>query len=183
MPASPDSTERTTPGTTTTTSITTATTTLAIVDAATAWLSPDVIAWGATSGTVQRWLEPELERLDNANFGTQVCDAVVLPVSDPLLWANRVIGLPDGQWALAGVRFRDRDLDRCFVDVIATSLPPRPESLAALTPVLEFFADFAPKRLRVTVPDPDLFAASDDPAAPDTEVDLRVVATPLDGSA
>ncbi|MGC3906646.1 hypothetical protein ACYB2S_14605 [Corynebacterium variabile] len=129
---------------------------------------------------MQRWLEPELGRLDNADFGTQVRDAVGLPVTDPLMWVNRVIALPHGEWALAGIRFRDRNLERCFVDIIATSLPARPESLATLAPALEFFSEFSPKRLRIVVPDLDLFTASGDPAAPDTEPDLRVVAAALD---
>lgn len=153
---------------------------MAIIDAATAWLSPHIHSWGASRETVQRWLEPELGRLDNADFGTQVRDAVGLPVTDPLMWENRVIALPHGEWALAGIRFRDRNLERCFVDIIATSLPARPESLATLAPALEFFSEFSPKRLRIVVPDLDLFTASGDPAAPDTEPDLRVVAAALD---
>lgn len=96
------------------------------------------------------------------------------------MWANRVIALPHGEWALAGIRFRDRNLERCFVDIIATSLPARPESLATLAPALEFFSEFSPKRLRIVIPDLDLFTASGDPAAPDTEPDLRVVAAALD---
>lgn len=74
----PDSPERTSPGATVTTSAT------VIIDAATAWLSPDIHSWGASRETVQRWLEPELGRLDNADFGTQVRDAVGLPVTDPV---------------------------------------------------------------------------------------------------
>ncbi len=66
------------------------------------------------------------------------------------------------------------------MDIIATSLPARPESLATLAPALEFFSEFSPKRLRIVVPDLDLFTASGDPAAPDTEPDLRVVAAALD---
>lgn len=170
----PDSPERTSPGATVTTSAT------AIIDAATAWLSPDIHSWGAPPRPCNGgW---------NRNSGVSTTATSVhrsatrsgFPSPTPLMWANRVIALPHGEWALAGIRFRDRNLERCFVDIIATSLPARPESLATLAPALEFFSEFSPKRLRIVIPDLDLFTASGDPAAPDTEPDLRVVAAALD---
>ncbi|MGO3363702.1 MAG: hypothetical protein ACTIL2_14800 [Corynebacterium sp.] len=145
-----------------------------IVDAAESWLSPTVRSWaprGDARPAVRTWLAPELDRLDNVDFGTQLRDAVPLDVADPLLWANRIVPLTGGHWACAGVRFRNRDLDKCFVDVIATSLPQEPSSLDALADVLAFFDAFHPRCLRVYAASPGMF-----PGAP---VDILIVGAPV----
>lgn len=164
-----------------------------IIEAATAWLSEDVRRWAAGhSGPVNDWLAEELSRIDNLEFATQLDNAVPLDVPSVLLWANRVVPLSDGHWALAGARFRNRDLDRAFVDIIATSVPPSPAGVQALidpsSGPLTFFRDFSPRCLRVYVADPHGFAeevnSSSDSnsvwASVSASVDMYIVAAPVD---
>ncbi|WP_018020503.1 GNAT family N-acetyltransferase [Corynebacterium ciconiae] len=129
--------------------------------AATPWLAPTVKRWGAgeCEDLVRSWLAPEWERLDNRDFAEQLDAAIPLEVSDPMMWANANVTLIDGSWALSGLRFRNRDLDRPFVDVVATSAPPSVEALKLLADPevgpLRHFEELQPRCLRITVPDPD----------------------------
>ncbi|WP_439288096.1 hypothetical protein [Microbacterium sp. A84] len=128
------------------------------------------------------WLEPSLALVGDAEWGGQIRDMVQLPVPDPLAWANRRVELADGHWAIAGIRFRGRDVEKPFVDIIATSLPPEPSGLAALGEVLPQFSAFSPLCLRVNLPDPELglraLTASDVDAGRATP-DLLIVGRPV----
>lgn len=75
-----------------------------------------------------------------------------LAVPNALDWANRVIELPSGGCALAGIRFRGRDLEKSFVDVIATSVLPNADGLEELGALLEHFRAFSPRCYRVRLP-------------------------------
>lgn len=82
-------------------------------------------------------------------------------VTDPLDWANRVIELPGGHWCVTGVRFRGLDVNRPFVDVVATSLPPRADALAMLSAVVVAqYSAFKPHAIRVNAPSPDELVAA-----------------------
>ncbi|MGO1235564.1 GNAT family N-acetyltransferase, partial [Microbacterium gubbeenense] len=78
------------------------------------------------------------------------------------------------------IRFRGQDIEKPFVDIIATSLAPDSAGVAALGEVLPHFSDFAPLCLRVNLPDPDqalrALAASD---AVHATPDLLIVARPV----
>jgi len=90
----------------------------------------------------------------------------------PLQWANRHIELPGGGWVLAGIRFRALDVERPFVDVVATTAPPTDDGLAEVADAVRpYFEPFAPLCLRVEPPDP---------SAIDGRVDQHVVASQID---
>lgn len=115
----------------------------------------------------------------DASWGARIRDLVQLPIDDPLEWANRRINLPGGHWAIAGIRFRGRNISKPFVDIIATSLTPEPSQLAALADVLPHFAGFSPLCLRIHCPDPEqtLFELAQSGAyAGHATTDLLVVA-------
>lgn len=127
-----------------------------ILEAATAWTSPRIVEWSPSlHRNLSEWLEPSMALVGDAAWGAQIRDLVQLPIDDPLQWANRRIPLPGGEWAIAGIRFRDRDISRPFVDIIATSLAPEPSQLAALADVLPHFTAFSPLCLRIHCPDPE----------------------------
>ncbi|SBN61632.1 hypothetical protein GA0004736_0519 [Curtobacterium sp. 9128] len=117
------------------------------------WSSSTVRGWDADwRELLFRWAEPELALVGDASWGAAVRDAVGLPVQDPLRWANRVVELPSGGWAVTGIRFRGRDLAKPFVDVIATSVAPDASGLAELGATLDAHAEFAPLCFRVALP-------------------------------
>ncbi len=99
-----------------------------------------------------RTVGPDLALVGDTSWGAAVRDAVGLAVPDPLDWANRVVELPSGGWALTGIRFRGRDVSKPFVDVIATSVRPDAAGLAELGSVLEDFRAFSPLCFRVRLP-------------------------------
>ncbi len=126
-----------------------------ILEAAMAWTSPRITQWSPSlHRNLGEWLEPSVALVGDASWGARIRDLVQPPIDDPLEWAHRRISLPGGHWAIVGIRFRDRDISKPFVDIIATSLAPEPSQLAALTDVLPHFAGFSPLCLRVPSPDP-----------------------------
>lgn len=154
-----------------------------VVEAAATWTAPQIKEWSpGWRDNLTQWLEPSLALVGDAEWGGQIRDMVQLPVQDPLAWANRRIELSDGHWAIAGIRFRGRDIEKPFVDVIATSLPPTPSGLAALGDVLPHYSAFSPLCLRINLPDPEqqlqALAASNVDAGRATP-DLLIVARPV----
>ncbi|WP_144796100.1 GNAT family N-acetyltransferase [Microbacterium paludicola] len=154
-----------------------------VVLAAERWTSPQIKHWSPQwRDNLAQWLEPSLALVGDAEWGGQIRDMVQLPVQDPLAWANRLSELSDGHWAVVGIRFRGRDIEKPFVDVIATSLPPVPSGLAALGEVLPHFSAFSPLCLRVNMPDParelQALAASNADAGRATP-DLLIVGRPV----
>ncbi|QPZ39007.1 hypothetical protein [Paramicrobacterium chengjingii] len=150
------------------------------LDAAERWISDRVREWSPTlRESLSKWLEPQLALVGDAEWGAQIRDMVKLPVDDPRDWANRRIELADGEWAIAGIRFRGRDIEKPFVDIIATSVPPSVEGFQRLAEVLPHYADFAPLCLRVNAPEPDTLIsalASVGSAAGHADVDMWIVA-------
>ena len=154
-----------------------------ILDAAESWTSPEIKNWSPEwRDNLTHWLEPSLALVGDVEWGGQIRDQVRLPIEDPLAWANRRVELSDGHWAVVGIRFRGRDIEKPFVDVIATSLPPVPSGFAALGEVLPHFSAFSPLCLRVNMPDPvsglHALAASHVDAGRATP-DLLIVARPV----
>lgn len=163
-----------------------------IVEATARQLSEEVRSWlpedtpVSPVSPVAEWLSVELDRIDSLKFATQLDRVVPVNVSDPILWANHVIPLSGGRhWALAAARFRNQDLDKPFVDVIATSLP-QDDSLVGILgdPAdgrLQRFRDFSPRALRVYVAAPTGFVdqvnSTDGPVT--TTVDQNIVAMPV----
>lgn len=152
--------------------------------AAQRWVSDEIKQWSpAWRENHARWLETDLALVGETAWGAQIRDLVKLPVPDPLLWANRLIELANGHWAIAGIRFRGRDVEKPFVDIIATSLPPEATGIEALAEVLPHFEEFAPLCLRVNLPESTLpaaeLAAAEDFHG-DAESDLLIVASPVD---
>lgn len=121
------------------------------------WLAPSIRSWYddvRLSGQIARALEREARRVGDAEFGLGYRNDVGLEVGAPVDWANRLINLASGGWAVTGIRFRGRDVDRPFVDVIATTELPTPDGLAAVAEsVVPAYQQFSPLCLRVEAPD------------------------------
>jgi L-amino acid N-acyltransferase YncA len=101
---------------------------------------------------------------------------------DDLAWANRVMDLPEGGWALTGIRFRGLDPTLPFVDVVATTAgPTAPEVAEVAALVAATYAAFGPRCVRFDVPDPDALVAAltGDAGGARAEVDQYVVAGPV----
>jgi hypothetical protein len=130
-----------------------------LVDARRPWVSEAIRSWYAEADVTEQLrsaMATEAHRVGNVAFGQEFRDGVGLPgVDDPLEWANRRLDLPGGGWSVTGIRFRGGDATRPFVDVIATTGPPTPDGLADVAAtVVPAYATFAPRCLRVDVPDP-----------------------------
>lgn len=155
-----------------------------VLESAQRWVSAEIKQWSpAWLENLARWLESDVALVGDAAWGAQIRDLVKLPIPDPLAWANRRIELADGHWAIAGIRFRGRDVEKPFVDIIATSLPPEAARIEALAEVLPHFEDFAPLCLRVNIPESTLSAAELSEAEDfhgDAESELLIVASPID---
>lgn len=147
------------------------------------WTSTQIKEWSAQwRDHLDSWLEPSRALIGDARWGGQIRDLVQLPIQDPMAWANRRIELCGGHWAIAGIRFRGRAINKPFVDIIETSLPPEDWGIAALGEVLGHFSEFSPLCLRINFPDSQLrpppfveYAVDDFRATPD----LLVVARPV----
>lgn len=127
-----------------------------VAEAAQRWTSSRVKAWSPRwRENLSAWLETSLALVGDEEWGARFRDMMQVGVEDPLEWANREIPLTNGHWAVAGIRFRGRDVAKPFVDVIATSLPADPGGVAALGEVLTHFRAFSPLCLRVNLPDPE----------------------------
>ena len=154
-----------------------------ILDAVEGWTSDRIKEWSPSVRTyLASWLEPGLALVDDDVWGTQYRDQVKLPVSDPLEWANRRIELSNGQWAIAGIRFRGRDIEKPFVDILATSVSSDPAAFDELTEVLPHFKRFSPLSLRVSSPSPmQAIASISRPGVYDgrADIDLLIVAGPV----
>lgn len=166
------------------------------------WLSPAVRAWLPSddpTAPVTEWLSDEVWRIDNAEFAGQLDAAIPVTVSDPMLWANRVLdgrpqhadqlwtaGAEGTPWIFAASRARDQDIDRSYVDVIATDLPPTLATFALLADPergpLHYFEEFTPRCVRVFVADPESTAEAinDSGLGLKADVDTLLLAGPVD---
>lgn len=152
------------------------------------WTSPALARWYSPADLddrVRASMTTPASWVGDGEFGAtfrdniaSVDDAGRYAVPDPLDWANRLVAAGDG-WAVTGIRFRALDLDKPFVDVVATSLPPTADALATIADVvLPQYRSFAPLALRVDAPDPDALVAAlrTDPRFAGAQVDQYVVA-------
>jgi len=159
-----------------------------LVEARLPWVSGVLRSWYAESALraqLRDGLTAEEHRIGNIDFGREFRDGVgVRPDTDPLDWTNRRLDVPDGGWALTGIRFRGGDAKRPFVDVVATTEPPTREGLARVaSAVVPAYQDFAPRCLRVDAPDPGALVealGNDERFGPGCGVDMYVVAGPVE---
>jgi L-amino acid N-acyltransferase YncA len=159
-----------------------------MVEARLPWTSPRIRSWYAEDTLRANLREPmsvDADRLDNPGFGREFRAGVGIGgPEDPLAWANRWLDLPDGGWAVTGIRFRGRDTARPFVDVVATTAPPTPDGLALVAETLvPAFEEFEPLCLRVDAPDgPGLVEVlhDDERFGAGSAIDMHVVAGPVD---
>lgn len=174
----------------------------AISTAVMPWLSPAVRSWLPSdnpTAPVTEWLAEEVWRIDNAEFAGQLDAAIPVTVSDPMLWANRVLdgraqhadqlwtaGSEGTPWILAASRARDQDIDRSYVDIIATDLPPSLATFAVLADPesgpLHYFEEFNPRCVRVFVADPESTATAinDSGLGLRADIDTLLLAGPID---
>ena len=133
-----------------------------LVEARLPWTSDRVGSWYGASDLRRQLgtaLSAEAERVGDVAFGELFRDGVGVArgaseVADPLAWANRRLDLPDGGWAVTGIRFRGGEALRPFVDVVATTAPPTADGLLAVAEVVvTAYQDYHPLCLRVDAPD------------------------------
>lgn len=149
-----------------------------------AWTSHALQAWYSPQDLltqVNGALETEASWVDNEAHGRWYRDvANAGTVEDPMAWANRRLDLPDGGWVVTGIRFRNRDNDCPFVDVVATTAPATPDALSAIADtILPVYEAFHPLCMRVSVPDPDALVqqlVDDDRFGPRCAVDRYILA-------
>ena len=157
----------------------------AMVQARLPWVSEEIRSWyddARLTDLLRSDLGPQASMVGDESFGAQFRTNVGLGIGDASDWANRRVDLPDGGWAVCGIRYRGRDVARPFVDVVATTEPPSPDGLAAVAQVVvPLYAAFHPLCLRVDAPDPVVLvtALDDDPRFGVSGVDMYVVAAPL----
>lgn len=122
--------------------------------------------------------------IDDETFGAGYRDDVaVIDVPDPLAWANRLLALPDGEWAVTGIRFRGRDLAKPFVEFIGSSLR-LPDADAASSDAWQEAADeirsayspFGPGKLQLFAAHPDRAIDAFTRLGWHAEVDMHLVA-------
>lgn len=123
-------------------------------ESSTQWVSSPIKDWSpGWKDNYQAWLQPSLDLVGDTTWGGTIRDLVQLPVEDPSLWANRLIELPGGHCAVTGIRFRNRDISKPFVDIIATTASPDAAGFELLGQVLAKYRDFQPLCLRLNVPE------------------------------
>ena len=149
------------------------------------WVSGEIRSWYDDARLVELIrsdLGPQTGMVGDESFGTQFRANVGLDVGEAADWANRRVDLPGGGWAVCGIRYRGRDVERPFVEVVATTEPPTPDGLATLAQgVVPVYAAFHPLCLRVDAPDPSALVAAldDDPRFGTSAIDMHVVAAPV----
>lgn len=120
--------------------------------------------------------------VDDEYFGAACRDGVaVIDVPEARDWANRWFDLPHGGWAVTGIRFRNRDLAKPFVEVVAHdagSASPEEHWRVLVNEIGRAYAPFAPGKLQVFTSSPgaacDAFVAG-----ARAEVDTYLVAGPI----
>jgi L-amino acid N-acyltransferase YncA len=154
-----------------------------VVNARVPWVAGVLREWydaPALEAQLAADLAGALALVGNPEFASSFRRDVGLPVEvDDLDWANRVLPLRDGGWALTGIRFRGLDVTLPFVDVVATTAAPTPPEVAEVAAqVASAYAAFHPRCVRFDVPDPDALidALADDEGDTRAEVDQYVVA-------
>jgi hypothetical protein len=159
-----------------------------MAEARLAWTSALVASW-YTPVELQRHLRGglavEAGRMEDAAFGAEFRDGVGIDrPDDPLDWANRRLDLPDGGWAVTGIRYRGGAAARPFFDVVATTADPTPDGLAVVADaVVPAYGTFEPLCLRVDAPDASALVEAlrgDVRFGPGCTVDLYVVAGLVD---
>src|SRR5688500_8286017 len=95
------------------------------------WTSSRLREWydePRLSAQLTDYLRTDAGPVGDEKFGADFRDAVDPTISpDPLSWANRVLDVGGGGWAVTGIRYRSLDRDRPFVDVVATDQAPAPD--------------------------------------------------------
>ena len=106
-----------------------------------------------------------------------------IPTQDTQDWANRFFSITDSHatyQALTGIRYRGQDLNRPFIDVIATNIPCTTVYIAALSQsLLRHYESFRPICTRFFVPgkvDQLVRGLGSVPGSRATTIDMHIVA-------
>ena len=109
-----------------------------------------------------------------------------MPTQDTRDWANRFFSITDSHatyQALTGIRYRGQDLNRPFIDVIATNIPCTTVYIAALSQsLLRHYESFRPICTRFFVPgkvDQLIHDVGSVPGSRATTIDMHIVAGTL----
>ena len=109
-----------------------------------------------------------------------------MPTQDTQDWANRFFSITDSHatyQTLTGIRYRGQDLNRPFIDVIATNIPCTTVYIAALSQsLLRHYESFRPICTRFFVPgkvDQLVRGLGSVPGARATTIDMHIVAGTL----
>jgi L-amino acid N-acyltransferase YncA len=155
----------------------------ALVAARMSWVADVVHEWypgPALETQVAADLAGALALVGDREFAQTFRRDVGVPIDvDELAWANQVLELPWGGWALTGIRFRGLDITLPFVDVVATTAGPSAAEVAGVAAAVAMaYGAFAPRCVRFDAPDPDALvsALAADVRGTRAEVDQYVVA-------
>jgi L-amino acid N-acyltransferase YncA len=154
-----------------------------VVAARLGWMADELQAWYAPAtlaAQVAADLAGAAAMVGDLEFAASFQRDVGLAIEvDDLAWANRVLDLSGGGWALTGIRYRGLDRGLPFVDVVATSAEATPAAVADVAAQVAATYDvFRPRCVRFDVPDPDAMVAALPGGVRETsaEVDQYVVA-------
>lgn len=122
--------------------------------------------------------------IGDEEFGAAYRDGVaVIDVPEALDWANRVIPLPGDGWAVTGIRFRNRDLSKPFVEIVAHSAggaSPDEHWHTMADEIGRAYAPFTPGKLQVFAADPERTVETFTRLGWRAEVDMYLVAGQID---
>jgi GNAT superfamily N-acetyltransferase len=124
------------------------------------WVAPELYEWyprPVLEAQLAADLAGAVALVGDRDFASSFRRDVGVPVDvDELAWANQVLRLGDGGWALTGIRFRGLDVTKPFVDVVVTTAEATPAGVAHVAAqVATTYAAFGPLCVRFDVPDPD----------------------------
>ena len=163
-----------------------------------AWIPQQLLTYYSYNKLTQqrtRYFTPDTTERITLEFGANYRDSLsplikeqlnYTPTQDAQNWANRLFSIIDTDTmyqALAGIRYRGQDINRPFIDVIATDIPCTAAYIASLAQsLLGQYKTFRPISVRFFVPNEvnqlihDLRSM---PGSQETVVDMHLVAGSL----
>ena len=126
------------------------------LDAARALRPPIVQSTRGFSNALEKWLRQELTRCHDMAFGERFMRGCPVDGATPQDYLNRILETDEVGRALTGIRFMGGDLERPFVDLIATEQTLRDgfDVAPLVASLLHTYRHFQPRAVRVLWPHP-----------------------------
>jgi len=125
-----------------------------LLEAAWADLPPMVKDWGShdeVRTSLEAWLSNQLAWCEDLAFAQRFHANCPVEGASPEDYLQRILPTATGERILTGIRFRGRNRDFPFVDLIAStaSLHPAEQLKAAIDAIEDAFSKFAPRSVRI----------------------------------